>query len=135
MKTNRTAGRVLLAGLLSGAMPSLAHAMPGDAHDDSTYPSYATNAVAVPGPIAGPKALAFDDAPYPDVATDEHQQAGIAIALTGGPESYAHDDATYAAPSLAPTPESKATGAVAVRASGEGRKTLVRGRKEPRQNW
>ena len=117
MKTKRIAGRVLLAGLLSAAIPSLANAMPGDAHDDSTYPSDVTDAVEVPGPIAGPKALALDDAPYPDVATDEQQQAGIAIALTSGPESYAHDDATYAAPSVAPTPASNATGAVASRSA------------------
>lgn len=117
MKTKRIAERVLLAGLLSAAMPSLANAMPGDEHDDSTYPSYATDAVAVPVSIAGPKALAFDDAQYPDVATDEQQQAGIAIALTSGPEAYAHDDASYATPSIAPTPASPATSAVASRSA------------------
>ena|SRR5689334_15041583 len=117
MKTKRIAERVLLAGLLSAALPSLAHAMPGDAHDDSTYPSYATGAVEVPGPIASPKALAMDDAPYPNVARDEQQQAGIAIALTSGPESYAHDDATYAAPSVPPTPGSNVTNAIASRSA------------------
>jgi hypothetical protein len=121
MKTKNIAGRVLLAGLLSAALPSLAHAMPGDAHDDSAYPSDVTDAVEVPGPIAGPKALAMDDAPYPDVATDAQQQAGIAIALTSGPEPYAHDDVTYAppSPSVAPTPASNATGAVASRSAGQ----------------
>ena len=117
MNTKRMAERMLLAGLLSAALPSLANAMPGDAYDDSTYPSYASDAVAVPVPIAGPKALAMDDAPYPNVATDEQQQAGVAIALTSGPESYAHDDATYAAPSVAPTPASNATGAFASRSA------------------
>ena len=117
MKTKRIVERVLLAGLLSAAMPSLANATPGDAYDDSTYPSYATDAVAVTGPIAGPKALALDDAPYPNVATDEQQQAGVAIALTSGPESYAHDDVTYAPPSVAPTPASHATSAVASRSA------------------
>jgi len=113
MNTKRMAERMLLAGFLSAALPALANAMPGDAYDDSTYPSYATDAVAVPVPVAGPKALAFDDATYPDVATDEQQQAGIAIALTSGPEAYAHDDASYAAPSVAPTPTSYAAGAFA----------------------
>jgi hypothetical protein len=117
MKTKNITGRVLLAGLLSAAIPSLANAVPGDAHDDSTYPSYATDPVEVPGPIAGPKALALDDAPYPNVATDEQQQAGVAIALTSGPESYAHDDVTYAPPPVAPTPASNATGAVASRSA------------------
>lgn len=117
MNTKRMAERVLLAGLLSAAVPSLASARPGDAYDDSTYPSYAADAAdpaAVPVAIAGPKALAFDDAPYPDVATDEQQQPGIAVALTSGPEAYAHDDASYAAPSIAPTPASNATGAFAL---------------------
>jgi hypothetical protein len=98
-------------------MPSLAHAIPGDAHDDTTYLSYAMAAEAVPGPIAGPKALSLDEAPYPDVVPDERPPTGIAVALTGGPTSYAHDDMTYAAPSVASTAESTATGGVAVRSA------------------
>jgi hypothetical protein len=92
------------------SIPSLAGATPGDAHDDSTYPTSATESVHVPGPVAGPKALAFDDATYPDVATGQESHTGIAMALTDGPEPYAHDDVTYAAPPS----ESNANGGPAV---------------------
>jgi len=101
MNTNGTLKAAMLVGLLA-AIPSLAHAMPGDAYDDSTYPTYATARVAVTGPVAGPKAPGLDDATYPDVTTGEEQQAGIAIALTEGPEPYGHDDVSYAAPSSEP---------------------------------
>jgi hypothetical protein len=113
MNTKRRMGCAMLSGLLSVAIPSLAHAMPGDAHDDSAYPSYATGAVTVSGPIAGPKTAAMDDASYPDAAPDELRQAGTAIASAGGPEAYGHDDASYAVPSPAPAPEPSAIGAVA----------------------
>jgi hypothetical protein len=75
MKTHVIAARALLAALLSAATPSLAHAMPGDAHDDATYP---------------------------ELAADEAQQAGTAIAFSGGPEPYAQDDATYGSAPLEP---------------------------------
>jgi hypothetical protein len=117
MKTKAIAARALLAGLLSAATPSLAHATPGDAHDDATYPTYATEAVQVPGPLAGPRAaLAQDDATYPEVAADEAQQAGIAIAFTGGPEAYAHDDVTYGAAPVEPALDAEAAATVAVTA-------------------
>jgi hypothetical protein len=109
MDTNRTVKTSLLVGLLSVLIPVLAHATPGDAFDDTTYPTYAADATVVPGPIAGPKALAFDDASYSDAVTRE--QTGIAFALTGGPEPYAQDDTSYSAPS---SPESNGAAAVAV---------------------
>jgi hypothetical protein len=87
MKTNVIAARALLVGLLSAATPSLAHAMPGDAHDDATYP---------------------------EVAPGEAQQAGIAIAYSGGPEPYAHDDATYGSAPLEPARGADAAATVAV---------------------
>ena len=115
MKTNTIAARALLAALLSAATPSLAHANVGDSHDDVTYPTYATEGVQVPGPIAGPRAaLAQDDATYPEVAGDEAQQAGIAIAFTGGPEHYAHDDADYGAAPVERANHAEAAGLVAV---------------------
>lgn len=119
MKTRTTTiGGAVVAGLLAAAMPSLARAVPGDAHDDATYPSYANAGAAIAGPAAGPKALARDDAPYPAVAADDQPQAGIAVAITDGPEPYAHDDATYAAPSTPAAPEPQPAERVAARSAG-----------------
>jgi hypothetical protein len=115
MKINAIAVRALLAGLLSAATPSLAHATAGDSHDDATYPTYATEGVQVPGLIAGPRrALAQDDATYPELAGDEAQQAGVAIAFTGGPERYAHDDVTYGAAPVERAHDAEAAAVVAV---------------------
>lgn len=104
--------------------PSLATASDDYAHDDGGRSVTATPAVAIRADVSGPKTAQTDDAPYPDVGREPAEPTGIGFALAGGPEAYAHDDASYGAASAtraAPSPRRADVGAVASAATAGGR--------------
>jgi hypothetical protein len=99
---------VLCSAVVWVIAPSLAAASDDYGHDDSNRSLPATPAVAIPGDVSGPKTAQMDDAPYPDVGRERAEPTGIGFAFAGGPEAYAHDDASYgAAPGTREAPSSQ----------------------------